>query len=34
MRANAKTMGERAGGMMGGSQTTTLPDKPAMQEKK
>jgi len=33
MRANAKTMGDMAGGMMGGSQTTILPDKLAMREK-
>jgi hypothetical protein len=33
MRANAKTMGDMAGGMMGGSQTATLPDKLAMREK-
>lgn len=30
MRANAKTMGDMAGGMMGGSQAATLPDKLAM----
>jgi len=33
MPANAKTMGDMAGGMMGGSQTATLPDKLAMREK-
>jgi len=33
MRANAKTMGDMAGGMMRGSQTATLPDKLAMREK-
>jgi hypothetical protein len=33
MRANAKTMGEMADGMMDGSQTATLPDKLAMREK-
>jgi len=33
MRANAKSMGDMAGGMMGGSQTATLPDKLAMREK-
>jgi len=33
MRANAKTMGDMAGGMMAGSQTATLPDKLAMREK-
>ena len=33
MRANAKNMGDMAGGMMGGSQTATLPDKLAMREK-
>jgi hypothetical protein len=33
IRANAKSMGNLAGGMMGGSQTATLPDKLAMREK-
>jgi len=33
MRANAKTMGDIAGGMMGSSQTATLPDKLALREK-
>ena len=33
MRANAKSMGDMAGGMMGGSETATLPDKLAMREK-
>jgi len=33
MRANAKTMGDMAGGMMGGSDTATLPDKLAVREK-
>ena len=33
MRANAKTMGDMAGGMMGGSETATLPDKLAMRDK-
>ena len=33
IRANAKTMGDMSGGMMGGSQTATLPDKLAMREK-
>jgi hypothetical protein len=33
MRANAKTMSDMAGGMMGGSQTATLPDKLAMRER-
>jgi hypothetical protein len=33
MHANAKTMGDMAGGMMGGSQMATLPDKLAMREK-
>jgi len=33
MRANAKTMADMSGGMMGGSQTATLPDKLAMREK-
>ena len=33
MRANAKTMGNMAGGMMAGSQGATLPDKLAMREK-
>jgi hypothetical protein len=33
MRANAKTMGDMAGGMMGGSQTAALPEKLAMREK-
>ena len=33
MRANAKSMGDTAGGMMGGSQTARLPDKLAMREK-
>ena len=33
MRANAKSMGDMAGGMMGGSQTAALPDKLAMREK-
>ena len=33
IRANAKSMGDIAGGMMGGSQTATLPDKLAMREK-
>jgi len=33
IRANAKTTGDMAGGMMGGSQTATLPDKLAMREK-
>ena len=33
MRANAKAMGDMAGGMMGGSQAATLPDKLAMREK-
>jgi hypothetical protein len=33
MRANAKTMGDMAGRMMGGSQTAALPDKLAMREK-
>jgi hypothetical protein len=33
IRANAKSMGDMAGGMMGGSQTATLPDKLAMREK-
>ena len=33
MRANAKTMSDMAGGMMGGSETATLPDKLAMREK-
>jgi hypothetical protein len=33
MRANAKSMGDMGGGMMGGSQTATLPDKLAMREK-
>src|SRR5215469_16069256 len=33
MRANAKSMGDMAGGMMGGSQTATLPDKLAVREK-
>jgi len=33
MRANAKTMGDMAGGMMGSSQAATLPDKLATREK-
>jgi LTXXQ motif family protein len=33
IRANAKSMGEMSGGMMGSSQTATLPDKLAMREK-
>jgi hypothetical protein len=33
MRANAKTMGDMAGGMMRGSETATLPDKLAMRDK-
>src|SRR5215472_377802 len=33
IRANAKSMGDMAGGMMGGSQTATVPDKLAMREK-
>jgi len=33
IRANAMSMGDIAGGMMGGSQTATLPDKLAMREK-
>jgi hypothetical protein len=33
MRANAKGMGDVSGGMMGASQTATLPDKLAMREK-
>jgi hypothetical protein len=33
MRANAKSMGDMAGGMMGGSQTAALPDKLAMRER-
>ena len=33
IRANAKTMGDMAGGMMVGSQTATLPDKLAAREK-
>ena len=33
MRANAKTMGDMAGGMMGGSQTAKLPERLAMREK-
>ena len=33
MRANAKNMGDMAGGMMGGSETATLPDKLAMRDK-
>ena len=33
MRANAKSMGDMAGGMMGGSQAASLPDKLAMREK-
>jgi hypothetical protein len=33
IRANAKTMGDMAGGMMGGSQTATLPDKLALRDK-
>ena len=33
MRANAKTMGDMAGGMMGGSQAGMLPEKLAMREK-
>jgi hypothetical protein len=33
IRANSKSMGDMAGGMMGGSQTATLPDKLAMREK-
>ena len=33
MRANAKTLDDMAGGMIGGSQTATLPDKLAMREK-
>jgi hypothetical protein len=33
MRANAKSMGDMASGMMGGSQTASLPDKLAMREK-
>ena len=33
IRANAKTMGDIAGGMMGSSQTATLPDKLALREK-
>ena len=33
MRANSKIMSDVAGGMMGGSQTATLPDKLAMREK-
>ena len=33
IRANAKTMGDMAGGMMGGSDTATLPDKLAVREK-
>jgi hypothetical protein len=33
MRANAKTMGDTAGGMMFGSQTAALPDELAMRER-
>jgi hypothetical protein len=33
MRANAKSIGDMPGGVMGGSQTATLPDKLAMREK-
>jgi len=33
MRANAKTMSDMAGGMMGGSQAATVPDKLATREK-
>ena len=33
MRANAKTMSDMAGGMMGGSQTAKLPERLAMREK-
>ena len=33
IRANAKAMGDMAGGMMGGSQSATLPDKLDMREK-
>jgi hypothetical protein len=33
IRANAKGMGEMSGGMMGSSQTATLPDKLALREK-
>ena len=33
MRANSKIMSDMAGGMMGGSQTATLPDKLAIREK-
>ena len=33
MRANAKTMSDMAGGMVGGSQMATLPEKLAMREK-
>ena len=33
MRANAKNMGDMAGGMMGGSQAGMLPEKLAMREK-
>src|SRR5215469_1672350 len=33
IRANAKSMGDMAGGMMGGSQMATLPDKLALREK-
>ncbi len=33
IRANAKSMGEMSGGMMGSSQTATLPEKLALREK-
>ncbi len=33
IRANAKSMGDMSGGMMGSSQTVTLPDKLAMRVK-
>jgi hypothetical protein len=33
IRANAKTMGDMPGGMMGGAQPATLPDKLAVREK-
>ena len=33
IRANAKGMGEMSGGMMGSSQTATLPEKLALREK-
>jgi hypothetical protein len=34
IRANAKSKGEKSAGMMGSSQTATLPDKLALREKK